>query len=86
MNALAGLCKAGEAGAVDRLKRLAISPDASVRKGTVWAMGALENPEFAPVNATLEQDADHKARAMAVRCLKAPPVEQLTSLLAITSR
>lgn len=74
INALVGLCKAGDAEAVDRLKRLAISPDASVRIGAAWAMGGLESPEFVPVLTTLEQDADSKVGAMAARFSKAPPV------------
>jgi hypothetical protein len=73
-NALVGLCKAGDAKAVDRLKQLAISPDASVRIGAAWAMGTLESPEFVPVLATLEQDSDNKVRAMAARFSKALPV------------
>jgi len=67
INALVGLCKAGDRDAYDRLKRMAGSTTAAIRAGAAWAMGELGNQEFDPLLADLEQDADGKIRAMAAR-------------------
>jgi HEAT repeat protein len=70
INALVGLCKAGDREAYDRLKRMAGSTTAAMRAGAAWAMGELGNPEFAPVLAEVEQDADEKTRSMAACSLR----------------
>jgi HEAT repeat protein len=70
INALVGLCKAGEGEAHDRLKWLAESTDTAMRAGAAWAMGELANPEDAATLTKLERDADEKVRKIAARSLK----------------
>jgi hypothetical protein len=67
INALVGLCKAGERDAYEHLKRMGASTTAATRVGAAWAIGELGDLEFAPILAELEHDADEKIRAMAAR-------------------
>jgi hypothetical protein len=76
INALLGLCKAGDREAFARLEALAGSPDPLLRSGAAWAMGEMGAAEFEPTLAKLEQDEDGKVQAMAARSrtkLNPPP-------------
>lgn len=73
VNALLGLCKAGDREAPLRLEKLAGSPDPVLRSGAAWAMGETGNRDFVPVLQMLAQDPDPKVRAMTAKSL-----EQLT--------
>ena len=67
INALVGLCQAGDAEARTKLVELAASTDAAQRSGAAWAMGQLGDPEFSAALETLSQDGDQKVRNMALR-------------------
>ncbi|MBV8843658.1 MAG: HEAT repeat domain-containing protein [Bryobacterales bacterium] len=67
INALVGLCKAGGADAISRLLSLLQSEDPLSRRGAVWAMGQVADPEFAPVLEQLLNDSDQHVRSMAAR-------------------
>ncbi len=67
VNALLGLCKAGEREAFTQLVSLASSPDPILRSGAAWAMGEAAALEFAPALDLLAQDAHDKVRIMAVK-------------------
>jgi HEAT repeat protein len=73
INALVGLCRAGESGAYERLKKLACSSNAVVRAGAAWAMGEVADPAFAdPLNELL-QDSEDRVRIMAGKSLQRLP-------------
>ena len=70
VNALLGLCKAGDRGAFARLVALADSTDPRLRSGAAWAMGETGDPEFAASLEKLAQDADERVAALAARARK----------------
>jgi HEAT repeat protein len=70
VNALLGLCKAGDREAFTQLVTLASSPDPVLRSGAAWAMGEAGAPEFAQALDLLAQDAHAKVRAMAGKSRK----------------
>jgi len=67
VNALLGLCKAGDFEAHSRLLKLAENADPALRCGAAWAMGESSDREFGEALATLAHDADVKVRAMAAK-------------------
>jgi HEAT repeat protein len=69
VNALLGLCRAGDREAYARLAQLADSSDPIVRCSTAWAMGETGDPEFGEALEKLGQDHDAKVRDMAQRSL-----------------
>lgn len=82
INALLGLCKAGDRAAHSRLVELASTFDPALRSGAAWAMGETGDLEFEPLLNMLTQDGDAKVRAMAEKSLQklmpvhSPPVQQ----------
>jgi HEAT repeat protein len=70
VNALLGLCKAGDRDAALKLERLAGAPDAAMRSGSAWAMGEAGDREFEPVLKLLAHDSEPKVRAMAAKSLE----------------
>jgi HEAT repeat protein len=70
VNALLGLCKAGDRKAFARLEALAVSPEPVLRAGAAWAMGETADLEFAATLARLEHDEDEKVRAITVKSLR----------------
>jgi hypothetical protein len=70
INALLGLCKAGDRDAVARLIHFASSENPIVRAGAAWAMGETGNVKFEETLRKLEQDPDVKVTAMVARSLK----------------
>jgi HEAT repeat protein len=81
INALAGLCKAADAEARRKLVDLIRGDDHVSRRGAVWAMGKLGDPEFAEILAPLQNDPDENMRKMAMQSLallrfpSAPPAK-----------
>jgi HEAT repeat protein len=74
INALLGLCQAGDREAYARLAELANASDPVLRSGTAWAMGETGSPEFGEALEKLAQDEDAKVRAMAGRSQKKLPL------------
>jgi HEAT repeat protein len=81
VNALLGLCKAGDMEAHSRLLDMAENDNPALRCGAAWAMGESSDREFSAALETLAHDADVKVRAMAEKSrekLNAPdPAVQL---------
>ena len=69
INALVGLCKAGDAEARRKLVDLIYGDDPVSRRAAVWAMGKLGDPEFAQILAPLQNDPDENMRKMAAQSL-----------------
>ncbi len=65
VNALLGLCKAGDFEAHSRLLKMAENDDPALRCGAAWAMGESSDREFSDAVERLAQDDDPKVRAMA---------------------
>ncbi len=65
VNALLGLCKAGDLEAHSRLLKMAENSDPALRCGAAWAMGESLDRQFSEVVERLAQDDDVKVRAMA---------------------
>jgi hypothetical protein len=65
VNALLGLCQAGDREAFSRLAQLAHTADPALRSGAAWAMGETGDPEFREALEKLLRDDDAKVRAMA---------------------
>jgi len=65
INALVGLCRAGDRQAYSHLTSLAKADKPVLRSGAAWAMGEIGDPEFGGLLEKLEQDSDDKVRAMA---------------------
>jgi hypothetical protein len=82
INALVGLCKAGERAAYDRLKLTAASADPVARAGAAWAMGEIAEAEFAVTLETLAGDEEEKVRSMAERSVQKlnPPAVALAAV------
>jgi HEAT repeat protein len=70
VNALLGLCKAGEREAYLRLGELAGAEDPVLRAGAAWAMGKTGDPQFGEALEKLEKDENHKVQAMAQKSLQ----------------
>lgn len=70
LNALVGLCQAGDRAAYRRLTELADTFDPLTRSGVAWAMGEIGDPEFADALEKLGQDHDAKVREMVARSQK----------------
>jgi hypothetical protein len=81
INALVGLSMAGEATAIDRLKRFASASNSTMRAGAAWAMGALRNACFEETLQNLSLDPEEQVRSMALRSIaqllppEAPPAD-----------
>ncbi|HEY6340142.1 MAG TPA: HEAT repeat domain-containing protein [Bryobacteraceae bacterium] len=69
INALIGLCKAGESDARYRLIELSAKGDPVSRRAAVWAMGQTGDPEFVPTLEALMRDTDERISGMAARSL-----------------
>jgi len=69
INALVGLCKAGDAEARRKLVDLIYGDDPVSRRAAVWAMGKLGDPEFAQILAPLQNDRGENMRKMAAQSL-----------------
>jgi hypothetical protein len=69
VNALVGLCKAGESDARNRLIELSAGSDPVSRRAAVWGMGQTGDPEFIPTLEALMSDTDERIRGMAARSL-----------------
>ena len=69
INALVGLCKAGDAEARRKLVDLIHGDDPVSRRAAVWAMGKLGDPEFAQILAPLQNDRGENMRKMAAQSL-----------------
>jgi len=67
INALVGLCKAGDRSAGLKLIELSGSDDPIVRRGAAWAMGQVGDPGFAATLEALSQDEDEQLRNMAIK-------------------
>ena len=67
INALVGLCRAGDAHARRRLIALLHGDDPVSRRAAAWAMGKLGDPEFAEILAPLKNDPDENMRKMAAQ-------------------
>jgi hypothetical protein len=82
MNALVGLCKAGDRAAYEQLMNAAASHDPVMRAGTAWAMGEIQDAQFAEVLGKLTQDEDLKVRSLAQRSLEKlnPPEAKLSAV------
>lgn len=65
VNALLGLCRAGDRDARAHLEKLATARDPTVRSGVAWAMGETGDPEFAEALDQLRQDGNARVRDMA---------------------
>jgi hypothetical protein len=70
VNALVGLCKAGEKPARLKLIELSASQDPVMKRAAAWAMGQVGDPEFAPTLDALAQTGDEELRNMAARSLQ----------------
>ena len=70
VNALLGLCQAGDRNAYLRLAELGETSDPALRSGAAWAMGETGDLEFEEALEKLAQDGDAKVRAMAVKSQK----------------
>ena len=78
VNALVGLCKAGEPNARLKLIELSRSDDSVSRRAAAWAMGQVGDPEFATTLDALSEAEDQHLRNMAKRSramLRTPPSE-----------
>ncbi len=73
INALVGLCRAGEREAFERLRQLMASTDALTRAGVAWAMGEIGAPEFEEALGELNGDEDKSVRGMAAKSLSKLP-------------
>jgi HEAT repeats len=69
INALIGLCKAGESDARNRLIELSAGDDPVSRRAAAWGMGQTGDSEFVPTLEALMGDADERVRGMAARSL-----------------
>jgi len=69
VNALVGLCKAGERDAHSRLIELAGSEDPISRRAAAWAMGQVGDLEFVATLEALAEDEDKVLRTVATRSL-----------------
>jgi HEAT repeat protein len=69
INALVGLCKAGDPEARRKLVDLVRGADPVSRRAAVWAMGTLRDAEFSHILEPLTNDSDENLRAMAVQSL-----------------
>jgi HEAT repeat protein len=69
INALIGLCKAGESDARNRLIELSAGGDPISRRAAVWGMGQTGDPEFVPILEVLIKDTDERVRRRAARSL-----------------
>jgi hypothetical protein len=69
VNALVGLCKAGESDARHRLIELSAGGDPVTRRAAMWGMGQTGDPEFVPTLEALMSDTDERVRGMAARSL-----------------
>jgi hypothetical protein len=88
VNALLGLCKAGEREAYLRLGALAGAEDPVRRAGAAWAMGETGDPQFGEALEKLEKDENHRVQAMAQKSLqklRTTPVESPLVLEAAAS-
>jgi len=65
VNALLGLCLAGDREAQSRLANLSEAADPVLRAGAAWAMGETADPRFSDVLEKLEQDDVARVRTMA---------------------
>jgi HEAT repeat protein len=84
VNALLGLCRAGDREAHSQLAKLADSADPLLRCGAAWAMGETGDPEFGAALKKLGKDGDPSVRAMAeksYRKLGAPDRSHRTAAL-----
>ncbi len=85
VNALLGLCQAGDRNAYLRLAELGETSDPALRSGAAWAMGEIGDLEFEEALEKLAQDGDAKVRARAVQSrkkLRRPePIESLPPVL-----
>jgi HEAT repeats len=70
VNALLGLCRAGDRKAYLNLAELGDTPDPVLRRGAAWAMGETGDVEFEGALEKLTQDGDAKVRAMAAKSRK----------------
>jgi hypothetical protein len=70
VNALLGLCQAGDREAYSRVAKLAEAANPALRSGAAWAMGETGDPEFGATLENLERDGDAKVRAMAEKSRK----------------
>jgi hypothetical protein len=70
INALLGLCQAGDREAYALLASLAATADPVLRSGAAWAMGEIGDPEFGEALEKLAEDGDAKVRAMAEKSRK----------------
>ena len=70
VNALLGLCQAGDREAYARVAMLAESTDPALRSGAAWVMGETGDPEFGAALEKLEQDGDAKVKTMAEKSRK----------------
>jgi HEAT repeat protein len=70
VNALLGLCRAGDRKAYLHLAELGDTPDPVLRRGAAWAMGETGDLEFQAALEKLAQDGDAKVRAMAAKSQK----------------
>lgn len=70
INALLGLCKAGDQDAPLRLIQLAGAENPILRSGAAWAMGEAGDPQFEEILEELERDPVQKVSAMAARSHK----------------
>jgi hypothetical protein len=70
VNALLGLCQAGDRKAHLRLAELGEMADPVLRSGAAWAMGETGDLAFEQALEKLAQDGDAKVRAMAGKSLK----------------
>ena len=69
VNALVGLCKAGDRTAHSKLMTLAGSEDPFSRRAAAWAMGQVGDPEFTATLEALAKDGDKVVRTMATGSL-----------------
>ncbi|HEY4363634.1 MAG TPA: HEAT repeat domain-containing protein [Bryobacteraceae bacterium] len=74
INALVGLCRAGEREAFERLVEMGGSSEAMIRAGVAWAMGEIGAPEFADPLQKLSSDKEPNVRSMAGKSLNKLPV------------
>ena len=80
INALVGLCRAGEREAFDRLNEMAGSGDALIRASVAWAMGEIGSPEFAERLQRLAEDEESSVRSLAAKSLIKLPVAVETAV------
>jgi HEAT repeat protein len=70
VNALLGLCRAGDHNAYLRLAELAETPDPVLRSGAAWAMGETGDLQFEELLQKLVQDGDARVRVIAGKSQK----------------